>query len=693
MIYSSLTVTVSGGQSKINERILLYRGDREIQVSFEIIQSAFKFAKGENLIDTREASTAQLIIDKPDGTHVFSEVTQCEEGKVVFTITAEMIDELKETGLYTLQIRLFDETSKSRITLPPIEDAIEVREPIAAEDETNIIDIALVDYSVVKDDPFEDLITILPNGDYNKTDWKTGDIISKPKLNKIEDALYTINNTVYDINDASNAIKEDMQTQFDNVDNELNEINYELTQVDANIKDNKNLLNEYLISAPEQQSIADKFLGYKIDADDRILTYNQLINNYYDKLIDGSGYITKTTIGKSTGDGYDIYKYTIKPRAPRMKVLLVGGTHGSECVYPFTLFNMLETFCKDDLYKYGPIQEIRENIEFVVVPILNPHGWDHNTRVNINEVDINRNYDFNWEADTNEYKGPYPFSENESHYVRNLLEEEKPDLFLDLHNTHELDTDFYSTYSSSKNNTFVIRQVIDMMARKKIDETGGCKGVTLDGTSEHPTAQAYSNNILYIPAYTLEWVNSSYSSDNTTWYNATHMTKSLELLINVLYKNLQFFNENQELKTTQVIQINMVSEGSVEVSNSAAYVKIEEFSYETVAPYDCVAKFAGSVTLGNNAQEIINSFSLLNNTGTVDNNEAYANEVYTDYSGRSTLPIFSSFTFKEGQTIKLNLFIKASESTAKIYRYRGLLEIIPYCNKTMKTVIVDEYYE
>ena len=127
---------------------------------------------------------------------MFSEVTECHDGKVVFVITKEMIDELIEVGFYSFQIRLFDESQISRVTIPPVLKGIDIRNPIAAEDETNVVDIGLVDYAVVVKDEFEDLSTFLPDGNYNKTEWESKDVISGAKLNKIEDALYNINSNM-----------------------------------------------------------------------------------------------------------------------------------------------------------------------------------------------------------------------------------------------------------------------------------------------------------------------------------------------------------------------------------------------------------------------------------------------------------------------------------------------------------------
>ena len=61
------------------------------------------------------------------------------EGKIIFKITGEMIDEIAEVGNYSFQIRLFDESINSRVTLPEVNGGIEIREPIASEDTSSTV--------------------------------------------------------------------------------------------------------------------------------------------------------------------------------------------------------------------------------------------------------------------------------------------------------------------------------------------------------------------------------------------------------------------------------------------------------------------------------------------------------------------------------------------------------------------------
>lgn len=200
MIFIESTIKISNNVSKMDSTIVLYRGDKNIEIRFTILQSPFKYSNtvATNVIESTNASFGQLVIKTPnDKPPIFSDVSATKEGTVLFTITKEMIDEIEEVGVYTFQIRLLDENKQSRGTIPPVENGIEIKEPIAIEDDnsTNVVGLAKANYAVatlsdVNTPTFDD------NGKYNKTNWNDGDIITNASLNKIEDGIYTTNENV-----------------------------------------------------------------------------------------------------------------------------------------------------------------------------------------------------------------------------------------------------------------------------------------------------------------------------------------------------------------------------------------------------------------------------------------------------------------------------------------------------------------
>ena len=196
MIFTDRTITVRKGESRIDEPIVVYRGDYELEVRFTILNSKFNFKSGTNMIETEKASYGQLAILTPYGGNIFSDIVRCNDGSVTFVLTADMLNQIEEVGLYSFQIRLMDYNKESRVSIPPIEFGIEVREPIASEDHDNSVNNAIVGYSIAKVvDPKEENVgdTFDESGNYNKTKWETGDRISEGKLNKIEDAIDKVN--------------------------------------------------------------------------------------------------------------------------------------------------------------------------------------------------------------------------------------------------------------------------------------------------------------------------------------------------------------------------------------------------------------------------------------------------------------------------------------------------------------------
>jgi len=198
MIHTNRIVTVGEQECIIDRPIVLYRGDREVEIEFTLVGNEFMFSEEGNVIKSVNASHGQLVLNTPSGEHMFSELAECHEGKVVFVVTKEMIDEFIEMGFYSFQIRLYDSAEmKSRVTIPPVMNGFDIRNPIAAEDETNVVDQGIVDYArIFKDQSNEELPTFDWTGAYNKTEWVHHDVITENKMNKIEDALYSINANV-----------------------------------------------------------------------------------------------------------------------------------------------------------------------------------------------------------------------------------------------------------------------------------------------------------------------------------------------------------------------------------------------------------------------------------------------------------------------------------------------------------------
>ena len=189
MIFIERTITIKRNQAKIKEPIVLYKGDRNIELQFTIENNPFKYK------DDTEITYSQLAIKRPDAGPIFSDPVEILSDKVIFIVTGDMIDELEEIGDYDFQIQLLNGDQSSRGSLPPVYGGIDIRDPLCEQAMINTAAVNSRSTFVMRaDNDNDDLFD--NDGNYNRTTWVSGDIITDARLNKVEEALYQINNSV-----------------------------------------------------------------------------------------------------------------------------------------------------------------------------------------------------------------------------------------------------------------------------------------------------------------------------------------------------------------------------------------------------------------------------------------------------------------------------------------------------------------
>ena len=190
------TITINNDKATLDKPIYFYVGDGTITCLFTIkeIGKTARFGKvnnDTNIIQENDSlDYGEARIYKPNKDHADTARAQIIGDKLKIDFEFDNIDEDSEAGVHKLQIHLYDSATgdRNRLTIPPID--INVLMPIGIE--SSLIDEAIVGYSLL-DAQAEDVPAFDEEGNYNKTVWQKGDIITQDKLNKIEDALYEIN--------------------------------------------------------------------------------------------------------------------------------------------------------------------------------------------------------------------------------------------------------------------------------------------------------------------------------------------------------------------------------------------------------------------------------------------------------------------------------------------------------------------
>ena len=189
-------ITINNDQATLDRPIYLYIEDGDITCLFTIEEKrkrAATFGSKDNnnysLPINEDTSYGQVRIYKPDpGSDAISRLVLTDRAEIIddklqVTFSRKNIDDFSEAGIHKLQIHLYD-NEDNRFTIPPVD--LYVLMPVGCDNNTT--GEAIVGYSLL-DRAGEEVPTFDEEGNYNKTVWETGDIITSNKLNKIEDAL------------------------------------------------------------------------------------------------------------------------------------------------------------------------------------------------------------------------------------------------------------------------------------------------------------------------------------------------------------------------------------------------------------------------------------------------------------------------------------------------------------------------
>ena len=126
VLKSEHIINYNKGTCKINTPIVLYRNDKNVEVKLFIRNNPFTC--------NSPTSYAQLILYNKDSyIATFTDVVPFIDNTASFVLVADMLNDINEVGLYTIQLRIYSEDKVSVATLPPVEQGLEVRNPIAIE--------------------------------------------------------------------------------------------------------------------------------------------------------------------------------------------------------------------------------------------------------------------------------------------------------------------------------------------------------------------------------------------------------------------------------------------------------------------------------------------------------------------------------------------------------------------------------
>ncbi|MDO5971157.1 M14 family metallopeptidase [Flavivirga aquimarina] len=157
------------------------------------------------------------------------------------------------------------------------------------------------------------------------------------------------------------------------------------------------------------QDIKSLFLKHK----EPNLFHRYITNKHIEPLLNNlENHIEIKTVGKSVLNNSI---YGLKIGEGNKRILMWSQMHGNESTTTKALFDLLNTF----LNKNGHLKHVLKACTLYIIPILNPDGAEAYTRVNANNVDLNRD--------------AQNLSQPESRVLRTVFESFKPHFCYNLH--------------------------------------------------------------------------------------------------------------------------------------------------------------------------------------------------------------------------------------------------------------------
>ena len=184
MIVSGVDLDVKGYKATLSKKLKFYKGDC-LNISFSITSSVISQIDSSEVIEgvlpVTDNIRAYMLVgsDKVAGTIV-------QDNKIIFKLTPEY-QTVGITELQIVLIEMLDDGSKEILHTPPFN--LEIAEPIGDYEEIEE-DIARVGYAIVGKSIVAGNSITYAEVELGYEEWKTGDLITADKLNRIETAIY-----------------------------------------------------------------------------------------------------------------------------------------------------------------------------------------------------------------------------------------------------------------------------------------------------------------------------------------------------------------------------------------------------------------------------------------------------------------------------------------------------------------------
>jgi hypothetical protein len=245
-------------------------------------------------------------------------------------------------------------------------------------------------------------------------------------------------------------------------------------------------------------------------------------------LTEDPDYVSKTSLGLDESGTWDIWRYDFTPANYEKTMIVSSCIHGNEYTGFFALAQFLGLLVRD--WRDHPhLSYLRKNVRVITVPIANPWGFNESNRRNVNGVDLNRNFPYNWDGYSGSDKGAAPLSETEAQALDGVYSQFKDAVaYLDLHTIVSVEAEyvmFVPRYLKQDNSRFA--WVVQNMHNPATDRIAW-------GTSVLPAATNYAGNTYGFNVGLPEFYNGLFGMQNR---DSAEMTQAVKWFGNLILQS------------------------------------------------------------------------------------------------------------------------------------------------------------
>ena len=186
-------------------------------------------------------------------------------------------------------------------------------------------------------------------------------------------------------------------------------------------------------------------------------------------------------------------------------VYIDGGHHGNEHLGTELAFLVAEYYIEGAAAGDATILEVLKTTEIHVMIMLNADGNDFDTRWNVNQIDLNRNYDHMWtEEETRSGRGG-PFSEAETRNNADYMNEymKDADLYVTMHTGTWILAYPWGWTGDMPSDWELFTHIADTI-HETIDDSLPIRNANAGIYPTHGTSRDYGYGVMGFPTFTFE---------------------------------------------------------------------------------------------------------------------------------------------------------------------------------------------